>query len=102
MKSSLLDNSFKDYYVNEHYRYVGFASEIQVGKYRFFSIVDGSEKSVEIAAVNIVGLYYAISMYPQRNNSEHRIHRRKDCCLFLEWMKIFCKAGNWMSPHKRM
>jgi nitrite reductase/ring-hydroxylating ferredoxin subunit len=63
MKSSLLedDNGFRDYYVNEHYRYVGFASEIQVGKYRFFSIVDGSEKSVEIAVVNIVGLYYAIS-----------------------------------------
>ena len=63
MKLSLLedDNSFKDYNVNEHYRYVGFASEIQVGKYRFFSIVDGCEKSVDIAVVNIVGLYYAIS-----------------------------------------
>jgi nitrite reductase/ring-hydroxylating ferredoxin subunit len=63
MKSSLLedDNGFKDYNVNEHYRYVGFASEIQVGKYRFFSIVDGSEKSVDIAIVNIDGLYYAIS-----------------------------------------
>jgi hypothetical protein len=64
MKSSLLedDNGFKDYNVNEHYRYVGFASEIQVGKYRFFSIIDGSEKSVDIAIVNIDGLYYAI--YP--------------------------------------
>jgi nitrite reductase/ring-hydroxylating ferredoxin subunit len=47
--------------VNEYYRYVGFASEIQVGKYRFFSIVDGCEKSVDIAIVNIDGLYYAIS-----------------------------------------
>ena len=55
------DNGFKDYNVNEHYRYVGFTSEIQVGKYIFFSIVDGSEKSVDIAIVNIDGLYYAIS-----------------------------------------
>jgi nitrite reductase/ring-hydroxylating ferredoxin subunit len=63
MKSSLLknDNGLKDYNVNEHYRYVGFASEIQVGKYRFFSIVDGCEKGVDIAIVNIDGLYYAVS-----------------------------------------
>lgn len=54
------DIGFKDYNVNEHYRYVGFASEIQVGMY-IFSIVDGSEKSVDIAIVNIDGLYYAIS-----------------------------------------
>jgi nitrite reductase/ring-hydroxylating ferredoxin subunit len=54
-------NGFKDYNMNEHYRYVGFASEIQVGNYKFFSIVDGSEKSVDIAVVNIDGLYYAIS-----------------------------------------
>jgi hypothetical protein len=39
MKLSLLedDNGFKDYNVNEHYRYVGFASEIQIGKYIFFN-----------------------------------------------------------------
>jgi nitrite reductase/ring-hydroxylating ferredoxin subunit len=55
------DNGFKGYNMNEHYRYVGFASEIQVGNYKFFSIVDGSEKSVDIAVVNIDGLYYAIS-----------------------------------------
>ena len=63
MKLSLLedDNGFKDYNMNEHYHYVGFASEIQVGNYKFFSIVDGSEKSVDIAVVNIDGLYYAIS-----------------------------------------
>jgi hypothetical protein len=40
MKLSLLedDNGFKDYNVNEHYRYVGFVSEIQVGKYNFFQL----------------------------------------------------------------
>jgi nitrite reductase/ring-hydroxylating ferredoxin subunit len=54
------DNGFKDYNMNEHYRYVGFASEIQLGKCDFFQFVDGCEKSVNIAVVNIDGLYYAI------------------------------------------
>jgi hypothetical protein len=43
------DNGFNDDNVNEHYRYLGIASEIQVGNSKFFSIVDESEKSVDIA-----------------------------------------------------
>jgi nitrite reductase/ring-hydroxylating ferredoxin subunit len=54
------DNGFNDDSVNEHYRYLGIGSEIQVGNSKFFSIVDESEKSVDIAVVNIDGHYYAI------------------------------------------
>jgi nitrite reductase/ring-hydroxylating ferredoxin subunit len=55
------DNGFNDDNVSEHCRYVGIASEIQVGNSKFFSIVDESEKSVDIAVVNIDGHYYALS-----------------------------------------
>jgi nitrite reductase/ring-hydroxylating ferredoxin subunit len=67
----------------EHYRYVGFASEIQVGKYRFFSIVDGCEKSVDIAVVNIVGLYYAISNTCIHNGTTLSIGFWKERLLFV-------------------
>jgi nitrite reductase/ring-hydroxylating ferredoxin subunit len=55
------DNGFNDDNVNEHSHYLGIASEIQVGNSKFFSNVDESEKSVDIAVVDIDGHYYAIS-----------------------------------------
>jgi nitrite reductase/ring-hydroxylating ferredoxin subunit/multimeric flavodoxin WrbA len=85
---------------NSSYRYIGIASEIQVGKSKSFSISVKKGKRVNIAVFNIDGKYYAIS--------NTCIHKGAPLSQgFLEGDIVTCPWHGWkysvkngMSPHK--